>query len=317
MHITMTVNNIQLSIVATIYNDAQIVPVLVREINEFVYPLNSTYEIILVNDCSKDDSQLAIEEECKKNKNVKGVLLSRNFGQQIAMSAGMRHASGKYIVIMDGDMQNPPSEIPRLYDKIKEGFDIVYCVSKKRNNLFDEITSSMFWFILINVFGVKIIRDQLMMKIMSRRFVENYNLYNEINRTVTGIMADIGSRFTTIEITNQKRHSGKGNYSFLKRLNLMIDIVISLSSSPLNIMMHLGWIIFLFTASASVYFLYGYFMYNDILPGFTSIMLALFFFGSIIILMLGFIGRYLSNIYSEVRNRPLYIAQKTINFNNE
>ena len=308
-----TLTEIELSIVATIYNDEKIVPMLVSEIGKHVSMLNITYEIILVNDNSRDNSEKAIEEECKKDPRVKGISLSRNFGQQIAMSAGMRYAKGNYILIMDGDLQNPPAEIPRLFIKIKEGYDIIYCVSKSRNNFVDEITSVLFWFILVKIFKVNIIKNQLMMKIMTKNFTENYNQYNEINRTVAGIIQDIGLKYDVIEVQNQKRHSGKTNYSFFKRFNLMIDMIISLSTAPLNFMIYLGWIIFVCTAFASVYYLVK-FLFYDITPGFTSIMLALFFFGSIIILMLGFIGRYLSNIYSEVRQRPLYIVEKKFNY---
>jgi len=120
-------------------------------------------------------------------------------------------------------------------------------------------------------------------------------------------------RSATIAIENQKRHSGKSNYTFFKRFNLMVEVVISLSSAPLNFMIYLGMIIFIFTITASIYYLIKY-LVDDILPGFTSIMLALFFFGSVIILMLGFIGRYLANIYSEVRQRPLFHVREKCNF---
>lgn len=305
--------NVKLSIVATIYNDEKIVPHLVEEILRYLIPLKVSYEIILVNDNSPDGSQRAIEEACRKFPEVKSILLSRNFGQQVAMSAGIQHASGEYVLIMDGDLQNPPSEIPGLYNKIMEGYDIIYCTSKSRNNFFDRITSATFWFFLVKIFKVNIIKDQLMMKVMTRKFVEEYNRYGEVNRTVSGIAKDIGLASAVVEVRNQKRHSGKSNYSFFRRFNLMIDIILSLSTAPLNFMIYLGILIFLLTTAASVFYLLQYLLY-DISPGFTSIMLALFFFGSIIILMLGFIGRYLSNIYSEVRQRPLYMVSKKINF---
>ncbi len=308
----ITEKKIDLSIVATIYNDDKNVSLLVNEIVNNTTSLNISYELILVNDNSSDDSEKAIEEQSKKNSFVKGVSLSRNFGQQIAMSAGMRYATGNYVLIMDGDLQNPPSEIPILYNKIKKGYDIVYCVSKKRNNFLDELTSAVFWFFLIRVFNVKIIRNQLMMKIMTREFAERFNSYNEQNRTVTGIIKDIGQHHATVEITNRKRTLGKSNYSFLNRFNLMIDVIISLSNSPLNIMIHLGWIIFTCTFFASIYYIFLYLFYQ-VPSGFTSILLSIFFFGSLIILMLGIIGRYLANIYLEVKNRPLFHVKKTYN----
>lgn len=305
-------SEIELSIVATVYNDAPIVSSLVNELNLYCEQLKVTFEIILVNDFSTDNSDHEIQNVCQLSNNIKGITLSRNFGQQIAMSVGMRYATGKYVVIMDGDLQHPPSEIPRLYNEILKGYDIVYTVSKTRNNHFHKLTSLLFWFMLTKVFGVNIVKNQLMMKIMNRTFVERYNAYNEIHRTVTGIVRDISSHYQVLYIENQIRKIGKSNYNFIKRFNLMIDILISLSNAPLNMMIFLGSFIFLFTNLASIYYIIQY-VFFDVPAGFTSIILAVVFFGSLIVLLLGFIGRYLSNIYSEVRRRPLFHIKRTYN----
>lgn len=301
-----------LSVVATVYNDAEIVPHLVKRISDALAPLSLSYEIILVNDNSPDNSEAAIEQEAIKNSYVKGISLSRNYGQQVAMSAGMRHAKGNYVLIMDGDLQNPPEKIPELLVKIKQGYDLVYTVGKQRNGWMDSLSSRFFWWLLSKVFKVKVVPYQLMMKLMTREFLNRFNTYNEQNRTIAGIVNDIGLSFTTVEIENQKRTQGKSNYNFIKRFNLMIDVIISFSSAPLNIMIHFGWIIFLLTTLASLYNLYLY-ISDTVVPGYTSIILSIFFFGSLIILMLGFIGRYLANIYAEVKNRPLYSVRKTYN----
>ena len=303
---------IELSIVATIYNDAAIVPLLVQELCDQCVQLKVSYEIILVNDYSTDSSEIESQKACKENENVKGISLSRNFGQQIAMSAGMRYASGKFIIIMDGDLQNPPSAIPSLYKEILKGYDIVYTVSKTRNNFLDKTTSGFFWFMLTKIFGVQIVRNQLMMKIMNRTFVERYNEYNEILRTVTGIVRDVSSNYQVINVENQIRKIGESHYGFIKRLNLLIDIIISLTNSPLNMMIYFGFFIFLLTMLSIVYNLVVYLFY-DVPPGFTSIILTNSFFGSLIVLLLGFIGRYLSNIYMEVRRRPLFHVRETYN----
>jgi len=301
-----------LSVVATCYNDCDIIPVLVKEIEKNLIPLTTDYEIILVNDSSTDNSEKVIEKICSENSKVKGISLSRNFGQQIAMSAGIRYAKGDYIVIMDGDLQNPPAEIPRLYNEIIKGYDIVYTVSKNRNNFFDRLTSSLFWFILTRLLGVKIVRNQLMLRIMNRSFVNRYNEYNEINRTVEGIVVDISGNYSIIHVENQQRAIGRSHYSFFKRTNLMIDMLISLTNVPLNMMLYFGWIVLLLTIISSAYNLIAY-LFFDVPAGFTSIILSIFLFGSLIILLLGFIGRYLSNIYVEVRRRPLFHVKTTFN----
>jgi polyisoprenyl-phosphate glycosyltransferase len=307
---------VELSVVSTIYNDAAIVPILVKEIISNCELLKVDFEIILVNDFSTDNSGEEIQKLCKLYKNVKGISLSRNFGQQIAISAGMRYATGRYIIVMDGDLQNPPSEIPNLYKEICKGYDVVYTISKIRNNFIDKVTSLLFWMVLTKIFGVKIVQNQLMMKIMNYDFVNRYNEYNEIQRTVAGIVRDISSNYQVLEIKNQPRKIGKSHYSFINRFNLLIDLLISLSNSPLNMMIYIGWFIFLCTIFTSIYYLIK-FLFFDVPPGFTSIILSIFFFGSLIVLLLGFIGRYLSNIYNEVRRRPLYHVKETYNIENK
>ncbi|MGP8215902.1 MAG: glycosyltransferase family 2 protein [Bacteroidia bacterium] len=301
-----------LSIVATIYNDAEIVPVLVENICKNIPAAISKYEIILVNDYSRDNSEEAIKKECEKNPAVKGISLSRNFGQHIALSAGMQHATGDYVIIMDGDMQNPPSAIPAMYAKILEGYDIVYTVSKKRNGLSDAITSYLFWAIVTKLFKMDVVRHQITLKIMTRSFIERFRKYGEVNRTIDALVTDISSNYAILEVENQKRILGRSNYSFFKRVNLTMDMIIGLSSAPLNFMIYFGFFIFFITVIATIYYLSGYF-FDIVPPGYTSTQLSIFFFGGLNMLILGIIGRYLANIYSEVRGRPLYHIKNTYN----
>jgi glycosyltransferase involved in cell wall biosynthesis len=303
----------KLSIVATVYNDEKNVPALVEEIVKHVSPLSLDFEVILVNDFSTDGSEKAIASECSKNSHIKGITLRRNFGQQIAMSAGIHYATGDYVVIMDGDLQNPPSAIPSLIDKIKQGnHDIVYCISKTRNDLWDSFTSAIFWSILTRLFGVRMVKNQLMMKIMTKDFAERIMDYGEINRTVDGIVNDISWNYSTIVVENQKRLHGKSHYNFMSRLNLMIDMVISLSSAPLNAMIYLGFFTSILTLMAFIYYLVLY-LFFTVPSGYTSILLSVFFFGGLIIFILGIIGRYLANIYTEVRGRPLFHIKSKYN----
>ena len=303
---------IELSIVATIYFGEKCVAELVNAILQAVQPMGCTYEIILVDDRSGDDSWSRIREQASQFSEVKGLRLSRNFGQQIAMSAGIHHARGKYVVIMDGDLQNPPEAIPLLYQKVKSDFDIIYTVSKVRNNFADETTSSVFWFILRKFLGVKIIPNQLMMKIMTARLARHYRSYQEIHRTVSGIVHDLGFKDAVLEIDNKRRLSGKSSYGFFKRFNLMVDIIISMSNGPLNFMIYLGGVVFFITLVLIITYTVLFFV-SDVPAGYTSLILSIFFFGSLIVMMLGFIGRYISNIYSEVRRRPLFIEDEKIN----
>ena len=144
-------NTPEISIITTIYNGETIIEELVEKIKENTLKVSNSFEIILVEDCSPDNSWKKIEEVAKKHPEVKGIKLSRNFGQQLAMTTGMRYAKGNIVIIMDGDLQNPPEAIPSLITKVKEGYDVVFTTSKTRNNFKDELTSKIFWIIKRNV----------------------------------------------------------------------------------------------------------------------------------------------------------------------
>ncbi len=303
----------ELSIVATIYNDAGLVQTLCEQIIENTNLLDVTYEIILINDGSKDESETEIEKCCFLYSQVKGISLSKNFGQQVAMSAGMQHASGKFVLIMDGDLQNPPMEIPKLYLKIKEGYDIVYTTSLERNSWSEAFSSGVFWWTISKVFKVKVVPHQLMMKVMTSKFLSHFNSYSERCRTIVGIVNDIGFKTGILKIQNRKRSKGKSHYNFFSRFSIMIDLLINFTKAPLNAAIYIGLFTFFTTSLVSLVKLYEYLVLN-ILPGYTSTILAIFFFGSLNLLILGFIGRYIANIYTEVQQRPLFHIAKKFNF---
>lgn len=302
----------EISIVSTVYNDGEVVPLLVETLRSTIEKLNVSYEIILVNDNSYDDSEEQIKNICTKYPEVKGLSLARNYGQQIAVSAGMRSAKGKYIVIIDGDLENPVSAITELYHKIQEGYDIVYTVSKVRQTFYKRISSELFWFIISKLLRVSIVKNQLLLRIMSRRMADHFNSYNELNRSVAGINHDIGLRSSKIEVVPNKRISGRSNYNFSKRLNIFIDIVLNMSLKPLNFVIFLGFFTFLFSVIVAFYYLYMYLKQGSI-PGYTSTILSILFFGSVIVFTLGIMSRYLSLIYLEVRNRPLFLVKEKFN----
>jgi len=301
-----------LSIIATVYNSAKIVAELVARIKSVVDAMGIAYEIILVDDGSRDDSAFFMEQQSRDDLRVKSIILSRNFGQQVAMSAGVHHATGRFVLIMDGDLQNPPEAIPRLYQKVLEGYDIVYTSSPKKNDLFDSLTSWLFWKFLKFVVRADVAQSQLMMRIMTAEVAEYYRNYPEKIRTVAAITHDIGMNCAVILVENQKRREGKSNYNTLKRMNLAIDVILDFSNRPLNFVFYLGGIIFLLTIGAALYYLHSYLTQNT-LPGFTSLALLILLFGSINLISIGVLARYVANIYTEVKRRPLYFVRKSIN----
>ena len=302
----------ELSVVVTIYNAEAVIKSLLTRIIATVESMRVTYEIILVDDGSKDDSVFIMEDLASGNLKVKSVMLSRNFGQQIAMSAGIHFAKGNYVLIMDGDLQNPPEAIPALYEKAKAGYDVVYTASSRRNNVVDTQTSWLFWRFLKSVMKIDIVRSQLMMRMLNRRVANYFCRYPEKIRTIAAITHDIGMKFTVLSVENEKRVWGKSSYNTIKRLSLAIDVLIDLSNHPLNILFYLGLIIFCVTGVAFSFYLYLY-ISESVLPGFTSMILAIMFFGSVNLISLGVIARYVSNIYTEVKQRPLFLVRKTVN----
>jgi polyisoprenyl-phosphate glycosyltransferase len=305
-------NTPELSIVATVYNTARIVEPLVSQISAVVANLGVSYEIILVDDGSSDDSAYVLEQQSELDKRVKSIVLSRNFGQQVAMSAGIHHATGRFVLIMDGDLQNPPEGISDLYRKMQEGYDIVYTTSLKKNNKMDSLTSWLFWKFLKAVMKVDIAESQLMMRMMTARVAQYYREYPEKIRTVAAITQDIGMRRAIIPVENRRREQGKSNYNTSKRINLAIDVILDFSNRPLNFMFYFGIIILMITGIAMIYYLYAYMTMNTV-PGFTSLILLVMLFGSINLISIGILARYMANIYTEVKRRPLYFIRKTIN----
>lgn len=306
--------NIEISVVATIYRAEGIIDNLVSSIITEVSPITQNFEIILVEDCSPDNSWNKILENGEKDNRVKGLRLSRNFGQQIAMSAGMKHAQGAVTVIMDGDLQNPPEAIPHIIKIITEQeVDILYTTSNVRNNWRNEVTSKLFWYLMNRVFKLSIIPNQLMMKGFNRKSLDLYNSYPEHLRVVAGITQDIGMKTYTLPVDNKPRTVGKSNYNFLKRFHLMVDIVLAMTEKPLNFLITLSLISLLLCFAIGFYTFYVYLRYPEVPAGYTTLVILITFFSSSILLVLGVIGRYLSSIYLEVRQRPLFIINKKIN----
>jgi glycosyltransferase involved in cell wall biosynthesis len=303
---------IELSIVSAIYNDANTVKQLVSEFQKELLKLGISFEIILINDGSVDNSEEEIRKVCEKNSFIKGISLSRNFGQQIAISSGISFAKGRYVLLIDGDLENPIDSISDLYYKIIEGYDIVYAVSPIRQSLSKKITSKLFWFVICKLLKINIVKDQLLLRIMSRKVVDAYNMYPEVSRSVAGINHDIGMKSSSIIVTPRKRIYGKSNYNFSKRLNMFIDIFLNMSARPLNLVIFFGLFALILSLILTVIYFIKYYTGGTII-GNTSIMVSILFFGGAILFILGIMARYLSLIYTEVKRRPLFLVKEKYN----
>ncbi|MGQ9571080.1 MAG: glycosyltransferase family 2 protein [Thermodesulfovibrionales bacterium] len=298
------------TVVIPINNEEENISELYRRLTAQMEKLG-TYEIIMVDDGSTDSSWQTIKELNAKDSRVKGLTFSRNFGHHIALTAGLDHAKGNTIIFIDGDLQDPPEEIPKLYAKFKEGYDLVYGIRKKRqDNIFKKISSYLFWWILRRFSDVNIPQGQTMLRIMNRRIADVIREMREHARFIHGMMAWAGFTTSTLEIEHNLRLKGKTKYSLPRMFKLAFHAVTSFSTVPLRLAIYVGFISSFISLIVGIYFVYLKIFYGIPVLGYASIIVSVFFVGGIQLLVLGIFGEYLGRTYQEVQKRPLYIIKE-------
>jgi polyisoprenyl-phosphate glycosyltransferase len=316
----MRAQSIEFSVVIPIYNEEDNIPELCSRLKTVMQMLCTTmklpedcYEIIMVDDGSRDSSWRLIREIHAKDSRVKGISFSRNFGHHIAITAGLDQAKGRAIVLMDGDLQDPPEEILSLYNKFQEGYDLVYGIRQQRKDPFlKKATSYLFWWILRRFSGVDIPQGQTMLRILSRRLVDVLKEMKEHARFIHGMMAWAGLNVTTLEVKHNPRTRGKSKYNIPKMFRLAFHAVTSFSTIPLRLAIYMGFASSLISFFVGMYFLYKKIFYGIPVMGYASIVVSIFFVGGIQLLVLGIFGEYLGRTYQEVQRRPLYIFKETL-----
>ena len=311
---------IKFSVVSPIYNESEnllelysrLTVVLENLCNVEGFPPLS-YEIILVDDGSTDSSWQVIKALHEKDSRVKGISFSRNFGHHIAITAGLDYAKGEAVILMDGDLQDPPEEIPKLLREFEKGNDLVYGIRHERqDSVLKKLTSYLFWWILRRFSGVNIPQGQTMLRIMSRRLVEVLKEMREHARFIHGMMAWTGFKVATIEVQHRPRMKGKSKYNIPKMFKLAFHAVTSFSTVPLRLATYLGFLSAFTSILVGGYFIYRKIFYNIPVLGYASIIVSIFFIGGIQLLVLGIFGEYLGRTYQEVQKRPLYISKEVI-----
>jgi dolichol-phosphate mannosyltransferase len=307
-----------ISIVTPVYRAEKIIPELIRRLDESISKITSNYEIILVEDCGPDNSWAVIEDIIKNNIRVKGFKLSRNFGQHYAITCGLYHASGKWIVVMDCDLQDQPEEIVKLYEKAQEGFDIVFARRNIRNdNFFKKSSSKLFYLFFSYLSGIKQDGTIANFGIFSNKVIESVNKMREPMRAFSPMIGWVGFKKTSIDVSHSSRFEGKSSYSIKKLIELALDISIAYSDKPLRITIKLGFIISLVSFLFAIILIFRYYNGFITVDGYTSLMVSIWFLSGLIIMILGIIGLYLSKIFDGTKNRPIYIIDKIINFKNK
>lgn len=308
-----------ISIVIPIYNEQDNLPSLYQRLKKASPLWDDSYEIIMVDDGSYDNSLKIMLELAEKDPLVKVLKLSRNFGHQPAISAGMQVAKGDAVVIMDGDLQDPPEELPRFLEKWRAGYQVVYAIRTKRKEaIHKRLGYYLFYRFLALISDINIPLDSGDFCVMDRVVVDALNKQlPERIRFVRGLRAYAGFKQIGVKYERGERAAGETKYTFRKLINLAFDGLLDYSVFPLRLASYIGFIISFFAFSAGIFLiihriadfkLLGY-SPSDV-PGMASLGIGIFFLGGLTIMFLGIIGNYIGRIYFEVKNRPTYIVEK-------
>lgn len=303
-----------ISIVVPMYNEeGNIRPLyeaIVREFEELWHD----FELIFVDDGSRDRSVETVKQLHESDSRVKLICLSRNFGHQIAITAGIENARGAAVVMMDGDMQHPPALIPEMIQRWKEGYDIVYTVREESEgaSFFKRFTAAGFYRLINRMVDTHIVPNAADFRLMDRKAVDCLNSLKERNRFVRGLVAWIGFRQAAMPYVAAARFSGVTKYSFTKMFAFAIDGIASFSTLPLRFSAVIGFIAALIGVPYAIWALYARIFTDTVVPGWTSVVVAVLFLGGVQLMSLGIIGEYIGRIYDEVKGRPLYIAREML-----
>jgi polyisoprenyl-phosphate glycosyltransferase len=305
-----------LSVIAPIFNEAGNIAELYRRIRAAMDGLGERWELILVNDGSRDESQQIMEDIYDQDKgHVRVICFARNFGHQMAVTAGMDYAKGEAIVLIDADLQDPPELIPELVSKWREGYEVVYAIRAKREgeSWFKLATASLFYRLLYRITDVDIPLDTGDFRLMDRRVVDAVESMREQHRFLRGMVSWVGFKQTGVEYERSKRFSGMTKYPFHKMLRFAWDGITGFSYFPLQLATYLGFGVAALTALAILVVIYlRVFMDQQPLEGQATTLVMVLFLGGVQLISLGIIGEYLGRIYNEVKGRPLYIVRDVL-----
>jgi len=307
------------SVVIPVYNEEAVVAETYKRLKTVMDSLNRPYELIFVNDGSRDNTAAIIKNICDGDPNVKLIDFSRNFGHQLAITAGMDYSRGDTIVVIDADLQDPPEIIPEMLKKWSQGFDVVYGkrIKRKGETLFKKITAKLFYRFLKSMTDFEIPVDTGDFRLIDRKVADALKSMNEKNRYVRGLISWLGFSQTSVEYVRDKRFAGETKYPFKKMVKFAMDAITSFSFKPLRIATYFGISISIISFTYLLFVIYLRLFTNETTAGWASIVAISLFLNGIVLIILGIIGEYTGRIYDEIKGRPLYIVKDTRNINNE
>ncbi len=305
-------NPIEISVVVPAFNEEENIFALYERLSAALLKITPDHEIVFVDDGSKD---LTVEKIMKlrlTDERVKLVSFARNFGHEMANTAGFRHASGNAVVIIDADLQDPPEVIVDMYEKYKEGFDVVYAkrISRKKETFIKKTTSKAFYRVMKSLSDVDVPLDTGDFRLLSRRVVDEINALSEHNRYFRGLTHWVGFNVGYVEFHRDERFAGETKYNYVKLFKLAFDAILSFSYKPLKIFSLVGLWVSALSFCMLLYLTIGKLLGREAVEGWTSLVAVMLFCFGILMIQVSIIGEYVGRIYEEVKNRPLFIVSR-------
>lgn len=304
--------NIQYSIVVPVYNEAENLPELHRCVRDVMDSLGAPWELVLVDDGSVDGSTEQIRHLAQSDPHVRPVIFARNFGHQIAVTAGLDYARGQAVIIMDADLQDPPEVIPRLIERWREGYEVVYAVRAEREGetWFKKATAALFYRLIYRIADVKIPLDTGDFRLLDRKVVDVLRQMRERHRFLRGMAAWVGFRQIGVEYRRAARFAGETKYPFRKMLRLALNAITGFSYFPLQLATFFGF----FCAGLAIFSIPVVIILRmtgwQAFQGQVTTLIAVLFLGGVQLISLGILGEYIGRIYDEVKGRPLYVVRE-------
>jgi glycosyltransferase involved in cell wall biosynthesis len=308
--------NCAFSIVLPVQNEQECLPELYSRLVPVLDELPGTAEIVFVDDGSTDSSYLLLEELARRDPRVRLIQLSRNFGHQIAITAGLDAASGEAIVVMDADLQDPPEVIPELVTRWREGFDVISGVREERlgENWFKRATASTFYRVLRRLANIEVTPDAGDFRLIDRRALDAFKELRENNRYVRGMFGWIGFPQAEVRYVRSARFAGRTKYPLRKMVRFAVDAIVSFSNIPLRVALNVGFVVSVLALILGVTAIALKAAGALSVPGWASLIVVTSFLGGIQLIVLGVMGEYIARIHEEVKHRPLYIVRNTYGF---
>jgi polyisoprenyl-phosphate glycosyltransferase len=300
-----------ISVVIPVYKAENCLDELYRRLSRALETITPNFEIVLVEDCGGDKSWEMIARLATQDARVKGIQFSRNFGQHYGITAGLDYCDGDWVVVMDCDLQDRPEEIPRLYAKSQEGYDVVLARRGRRQDpLLKRVTSQFFYKVFSYLADIEYDAQTGNFRIMSRKVVKNLRTMREQLRFFGGLVQWLGFPTASIEVEHAERHQGNSTYTFAKLWKLASETIIAYSDKPLRLAVRFGFLMAFLAFCYGMYILGHALFYGSPIPGWNSLIVSLYFIGGVIIAILGIIGIYLGKTFDESKKRPLYIVRR-------